>query len=159
MRYLKSYKLFESVSSKDIEIDINDIFSNISESVDNEFATEEELDTIEDILLPISDLGFSVEIHKNVMGQNEELETDSEVARIYIEKKDENEEWTNPYFITEDIIETIDRLVDYISQTNYVIDIDCIFQGSGYLGARDWSKVRELDHEIDYIKITIEYVD
>ncbi len=144
MKWLKKWLQFESVSSKDTT---------------EEFATEEELDTIEDILLPISDLGFSVEIHKNVMGQNEELETDSEVARIYIEKKDENEEWTNPYFITEDIIETIDRLVDYISQTNYVIDIDCIFQGSGYLGARDWSKVREINHEIDYIKIMIEYVD
>jgi hypothetical protein len=157
MRYLKSYKLFESVSSKDIEIDINDIFSNISESVDNEFATEEELDTIEDILLPISDLGFSVEIHKNVMGQNEELEADSEIARIYIEMKDD--EFGKPYMITEDMIETIDRLFDYVDAQGYKIDIDCIFQSSGYLGARDWSRVREINHEIDYIKIMIEYVD
>ena len=157
MRYLKSYKLFESVSSKDIEMDINDIFSDISESVDNEFATEEELDTIEDILLPIQDLGFSVEIHKNVMGQNEELEADSEIARIYIEMKDD--EWTKPYIITEDMIEVIDRLCDYVDNQGYVIDIDCIFQGSGYLSARDWSKVREINHEIDYIKIMIEYVD
>ncbi len=129
----------------------------IQESVDNEFATEEELDTIEDILLPISDLGFSVEIHKNVMGQNEELEADSEIARIYIEMKDD--EWTKPYIITEDMIEVIDRLCDYVDAQGYKIDIDCIFQGSGYLSARDWSKVREINHEIDYIKIMIEYVD
>ncbi len=134
-----------------------DSIRGIQESVDNEFATEEELDTIEDILLPISDLGFSVEIHKNVMGQNEELEADSEIARIYIEMKDD--EWTKPYIITDDMIEVIDRLVEYINQTNYVIDIDCIFKGSGYLSARDWSKVREINHEIDYIKIMIEYVD
>jgi len=134
-----------------------DSIRGIQESVDNEFATEEELDTIEDILLPIQDLGFSVEIHKNVMGQNAELEADSEIARIYIEMKDD--EWTKPYIITDDMIEAIDRLVEYINQTNYVIDIDCIFQGSGYLSARDWSKVREINHEIDYIKIMIEYVD
>jgi hypothetical protein len=129
----------------------------IKESVDNEFATEEQLDTVEDILLPISDLGFSVEIHKNVMGQNEELEIDSEIARIYIEMKDD--EWTKPYIITEDMIEVIDRLCDYVDAQGYVIDIDCIFKGSGYLSAHDWSKVREINHEIDYIKIMIEYVD
>jgi len=129
----------------------------IKESVDNEFATEEQLDTVEDILLPISDLGFSVEIHKNVMGQSEELENDSEIARIYIEMKDD--EWTKPYIITEDMIEVIDRLCDYVDAQGYVIDIDCIFKGSGYLSAHDWSKVREINHEIDYIKITIEYVD
>ena len=129
----------------------------IKESVDNEFATEEQLDTVEDILLPISDLGFSVEIHKNVMGQNEELENDSEIARIYIEMKDD--EWTKPYIVTEDMIEVIDRLCDYVDNQGYVIDIDCIFKGSGYLSAHDWSKVREINHEIDYIKIMIEYVD
>lgn len=144
MRYLKSYKLFESVSSN------------------GEFATEQQLDTIEDILLPINDAGFSVEIHKNIGGQNEELETDSEIARIYIEKKDPNGteyDGTIPYRITDDIKETINRLIDYVDSEGYVTDIDCIFQGSGYLGARDWSKVDEIDIEIDYIKITIEYVD
>ena len=153
-RSVKGKSRDESLSLLDQWIDS---IRGIQESVDNEFATEEELDTIEDILLPISDLGFYVEIHKNVMGQNEELEKDSEIARIYIEMKDD--ELTKPYIITEDMIEVIDRLCDYVDAQGYVIDIDCIFKGSGYLSARDWSKVREINHEIDYIKIMIEYVD
>ena len=139
-----------------------DSIRGIQESIRNEFATEDQLDTIEDILLPISDLGFSVEIHKNVMGQNEELESDSEIARIYIEMKD-NEfigiKKQKPYIITEDMIEVIDRLSDYVDNQGYIIDIDFIFICSVYLSAHDWSKVREINHEIDYIKITIEYVD
>jgi len=139
MRHLKSYKLFETNTE--------------------EFATEQELQNIEDILLPIEDSGYSVDIFKNIGGQEEELESDGQIAKIYIELKGEEEFITKPFMVSEDMIETIDRLIDYINQTNYIIDIDCIFMASGYLGARDWSKVRELNHEIDYIKILIEYID
>lgn len=106
MNYLKTYKLFES----------------------NEFATSDELDNIEDILLGIKDLDFSVEIHKNIAGGNEKLESESEIARIYIEKFDvygfSQESRECKYYPSKEFILTLQHLVSYVTEIGYNIEIE-----------------------------------
>ena len=154
MRYLKTYnKLFES----------------------NEFATSDELSTIEDILLDIKDLDFSVEIHKNIGGENEELEGESEVCRVYIEKfavygfsEDERECEYSP---SKEFISTLQHLVSYVREIDYNIEIESIHNSSvidrvssenSELSDKDvsvFSRYELNGTPISYMKITIAYKD
>ena len=154
MRYLKTYnKLFES----------------------SEFATSDELSTIEDILLDIKDLDFSVEIHKNIGGENEELEGESEVCRVYIEKfavygfsEDERECEYSP---SKEFISTLQHLVSYVREIDYNIEIESIHNSSvidrvssenSELSDKDvsvFSRYELNGTPISYMKITIAYKD
>lgn len=154
MRYLKTYnKLFES----------------------SEFATSDELSTIEDILLDIKDLDFSVEIHKNIGGENEELEGESEVCRVYIEKfavygfsEDERECEYSP---SKEFISTLQHLVSYVREIDYNIEIESIHNSSvidrvssenSELSDKDvsvFSRYELNGTPISYVKITITYKD
>ena len=154
MRYLKTYnKLFES----------------------SEFATSDELSTIEDILLDIKDLDFSVEIHKNIGGENEELESESEVCRVYIEKfavygfsEDERECEYSP---SKEFISTLQHLVSYVREIDYNIEIESIHNSSvidrvssenSELSDKDvsvFSRYELNGTPISYVKITITYKD
>lgn len=154
MRYLKTYnKLFES----------------------NDFATSDELSTIEDILLDIEDLDFRVEIHKNIGGENEELEAESEVCRVYIEKfavygfsEDERECEYSP---SKEFISTLQHLVSYVREIDYNIEIESIHNSSvidrvssenSELSDKDvsvFSRYELNGTPISYIKITITYKD
>jgi hypothetical protein len=151
MRYLKTYnKLFES----------------------SEFATSDELSTIEDILLDIKDLDFRVEIHKNIGGENEELEGESEVCRVYIEKfavygfSDEPREVK--YYPTDEFVLALQHLISYVDK-NYDIEIEsiCDSQCIDHLSSKSEDGLIENDVRIigdykapiDYIKIIISYKD
>jgi hypothetical protein len=154
MRYLKTYnKLFES----------------------NEFATSDELSTIEDILLDIKDLDFSVEIHKNIGGENEELESESEVCRVYIEKFDvygfSEDERECEYSPSKEFISTLQHLVSYVREIDYNIEIESIHNSSvidrvssenSELSDKDvsvFSRYELNGTPISYVKITITYKD
>ena len=154
MRYLKTYnKLFES----------------------SEFATSDELSTIEDILLDIKDLDFSVEIHKNIGGENEELESESEVCRVYIEKfavygfSEDGRECE--YSPSKEFISTLQHLVSYVREIDYNIEIESIHNSSvidrvssenSELSDKDvsvFSRYELNGTPISYVKITITYKD
>jgi hypothetical protein len=151
MRYLKTYsKLFES----------------------NEFATSDELNNIEEILLDIKDLDFSVEIHKNVGGENEELESESEIARIYIEQFAvygfSQEERECEYYPSKEFISTLQHLVSYVNEIGYNIEIESIHNSSVIdRVSSEKSEINDTDllvfeyksAPISYIKITITYKD
>ena len=154
MKHIKTYnKLFES----------------------NEFATSDELSTIDDILLDIKDLDFRVEIHKNIGGENEELESESEVCRVYIEKfavygfsEDERECEYSP---SKEFISTLQHLVSYVREIDYNIEIESIHNSSvidrvssenSELSDKDvsvFSRYELNGTPISYIKITITYKD
>ena len=148
MRYLQKYKLFES----------------------NEFATSDELDNIEDILLGIKDLDFSVEIHKNIAGENEKLESESEIARIYIEKFDvygfSQEARECKYYPGKEFILTLQHLVSYVTEIGYNIEIESIHNSSvvdkvssenGDVNDDDLLVFEYKANPISYIKIIISY--
>lgn len=154
MRYIKTYsKLFES----------------------NDFATSDELDNIEEILLDIKDSDFSVEIHKNTGGENEHLESESEIARIYIEKFAvygfSQEERECKYSPSKEFISTLQHLVSYVTEIGYNIEIesiddshiiDRISSEDGELNDSDvsvFSKYELENQPINYIKIIITYKD
>lgn len=159
MRYLKTYnKLFES----------------------DEFATSDELDNIEEILLNIEDLNLYVEIHKNVGGENEELESESEIARVYIEKSNEfdftpeEREFgryspdENAYFPNKEFISTLQHLTSYVTEIGYNIEIESVHRS--HIIDRVSSEDNEISDDdllvfeykaapISYIKIIITYKD
>lgn len=151
MRYLKTYrKLFES----------------------SEFATADELDNIEEILFNIKDLDFDVEIHKNVGGEDEELESESEIARVYIEQFDtygfELEKRECKYYPSKEFISTLQHLVSYVSEIGYNIEIESIDDSS--VIDRVSSEDKDISDDdllvfeyksapISYIKIIITYKD
>ena len=151
MRYLKTYnKLFES----------------------NEFATSDELSTIEEILLDIEDLDFRVEIHKNIGGENEELESESEVCRVYIEKFAvygfSEEERECEYYPSKEFISTLQHLVSYVTEVGYNIEIESIHNSSvidrvssedGVVNDTDILVFEYKSAPISYIKIIITYKD
>jgi len=145
MKYLKKYKIFES----------------------DEFATTDELDTIEEILLDIKDLDLFVDVNKNIGGENEELESESEIARIYIENYDSNGDPVE-YYPNKDFIFTLQHLVSYVIGIGYNIEIESIHNSSiidrvssedGVVNDTDILVFEYKSAPISYIKIIITYKD
>lgn len=152
--------LFERVSKE----------TKIYESNKRKYATEKELDTIEQILFGIEDLDFDVEIHKNIGGENKRLEISSEVCRVYIENfavygfSSERREcnFTPDY----EFISTLKHLVSYVDEIEYDIKIESVLDSEvkdnfnskyGELSDSDVEKFEQSD--ISYIMITISYKD
>ena len=110
MRYIKSYQIFESS--------------------DHRFATSDELNTIEDILLGIKDQDYEVEIHRNVNGDNPKLEEESEVCRIYIEKFAifgfSPERRKCSFIPDEEFLSVLQHLVRYVDEIDYDITIESV---------------------------------
>ena len=102
MRYLKTYKIFEDNSNKEV------------------------LDNIEDIFREIEDLGFKVEAS---LSKPWTKESDDEVMRIYIEKFDvygfSQEERECKYYPTDEFVSALLHLISYVSESNldYRIEI------------------------------------
>lgn len=150
MKHLKTYKIFESVEHR--------------------FATQDELMTIEDILINIEDLDFEVQIHKNVGGSDDKMEQDSEVCRVYIEKFAvfgfSQEERECEYSPDEEFISVLQHLVSYVKEVDYDIEIESIHNSESI------DKINSEDGDLDdndilvfiekpisYIKIIISYKD
>ena len=150
MRYIKTYKIFESNKKK--------------------HATEKELDTIDQILFGIEDLDFDVEIHKNIGGQNKRLEISSEVCRIYIEKfsvygfSPERRECN--FTPDSEFISTLKHLVSYVDEIEYDIKIQSVLDSevkdsfnSKYCELSDSDIEKFGQSDISYVMITISYKD
>lgn len=91
MKYLNTYKIFESSKEKE----------------DNSFGyTEQMLNVLKDMLLPIRDLGYNSYIQDN---------TENWVIRIltYLEKK--------TFTVNEDVLYDFDRIVYYLESENYSV--------------------------------------
>ena len=145
MRYLKTYKIFEDNSNKEV------------------------LDNIEDIFREIEDLGFKVEAS---LSKPWTKESDDEVMRIYIEKFDvygfSQEERECKYYPTEEFVLALQHLISYVGQ-DYDIEIEiiCDSQCIDHLSSKsedglienDVRIIGDYEAPIDYIKIIITYKD
>ena len=145
MRYLKTYKIFEDNSNKEV------------------------LDNIEDIFREIEDLGFKVEAS---LSKPWTKESDDEVMRIYIEKFDvygfSDEPRPLPYIPGQEFVLALQHLISYVSQ-DYDIEIEsiCNSQCIDHLSSKSEDGLIENDVRIigdykvpiDYIKIVISNKD
>lgn len=140
MKYLKTYKLFESNSNKEV------------------------LDNIEEIFREIEDLGFKVESYKNIDGSDEGMESDDEVMRIWIEKFDtygfSDEERECKYYPTGEFVGALLHLTSYVTESNleYRIEIHDDSQVVDVVSSDDEiENMINWEYPIDYIKIIISY--
>jgi hypothetical protein len=140
MKYLKTYKLFESNSNKEV------------------------LDNIEEIFREIEDLGFKVESYKNIDGSDEGMESDDEVMRIWIEKFDtygfSDEERECKYYPTGEFVGALLHLTSYVTESNleYRIEIHDDSQVVDVVSSDDEiENMINWEYPIDYIKIIVSY--
>lgn len=112
MKYLKTYKLFESDHQNSLSMD-HDSLSDISENL-----TEDFLSDIHDIVLDIEDSGLSIEKYKVV----HDLETGrshdgTDKIKIRIVKK--NGQFWDRYTINQEISDTLERLNEYVKRLGW----------------------------------------
>jgi len=151
MKYLKRYKIFESHPDKSF-------FDNIS-----------------DILEPIKDDGFYVEIHNND-GSDELMESEGECVRVYIERPDSSgdsfsfnnpnttrETLTKPYMTNDVILDSIQHLLSYVLESDYELSFEAISESHIVASEEYPGSKYDLDgiflflnkSPIDYIRLTI----
>ena len=135
MRHLKTYKIFESDSNKEM------------------------LDNIEDIFREIEDLGFKVEYNRGGVGEVTSIYI--EKFDVYGFSQEERE---CKYYPTEEFVLALQHLISYVSQ-DYDIEIEsiCDSQCIDHLSSKSEDGLIENDARIigdykapiDYIKIII----
>ena len=135
MRYLKTYKIFEDNSNKEV------------------------LDNIEDIFREIEDLGFKVEYNRGGVGEVTRIYI--EKFAVYGFSQEERE---CKYHPTEEFVLALQHLISYVSQ-DYDIEIEiiCDSQCIDHLSSKSEDGLIENDVRIigdyktpiDYIKIII----
>ena len=142
MKHLKTYKLFESNSNKEV------------------------LDNIEEIFREIEDLGFKVESHKNIDGSDEGMESEDEVMRIWIEKFDvygfSQEERECKYYPTDEFVSALLHLISYVSESNLDYRIEIVDDSQVVDVVSTESEIENMinwEYPIDYIKIIVSYRD
>ena len=139
MRYLKTYKIFEDNSNKEV------------------------LDNIEDIFREIEDLGFKVEYNRGGVGEVTRIYI--EKFAVYGFSQEERE---CKYYPTEEFVLALQHLISYVSQ-DYDIEIEsiCNSQCIDHLSSKSEDGLIENDATIignykvpiDYIKIVISNKD
>ena len=139
MRYLKTYKIFEDNSNKEV------------------------LDNIEDIFREIEDLGFKVEYNRGGVGELTRIYI--EKFDVYGFSQEERE---CKYYPTEEFVLALQHLISYVSQ-DYDIEIEsiCDSQCIDHLSSKSEDGLIENDVRIigdykapiDYIKIVISQKD
>ena len=139
MRYLKTYKIFESDSNKEI------------------------LDNIEDIFREIEDLGFKVEYNRGGVGEVTRIYI--EKFAVYGFSQEERE---CKYYPSEEFVLALQHLISYVSQ-DYDIEIEsiCDSQCIDHLSSKsedglienDVRIIGDYEAPIDYIKIVISQKD
>ena len=94
MKHLKSYQIFEAISE------------NLDESSSNESHTDDIIENIKDILLPINDMGYDINVN-HYIGDTIQL-----IIRVvtYIDK---------PLSITDEVKDEFMRLGDYLQSEGY----------------------------------------
>jgi hypothetical protein len=139
MKHLKTYKLFESNSNKEL------------------------LDNIEDIFREIEDLGFKVEYNRGGVGEVTRIYI--EKFAVYGFSQEERE---CKYYPTDEFVLTLQHLISYVSE-DYNIEIEsiCDSQCIDHLSSKSEDGLIENDVRIigdykapiDYIKIVISNKD
>ena len=139
MRYLKTYKIFEDNSNKEV------------------------LDNIEDIFREIEDLGFKVEYNRGGVGEVTRIYI--EKFAVYGFSQEERE---CKYHPTEEFVLALQHLISYVGQ-DYDIEIEiiCDSQCIDHLSSKsedglienDVRIIGDYEAPIDYIKIIITYKD
>ena len=141
MRYLKKYKLFESLGR----------ITN-SPIIRESNSSKEVLNNIEEIFLEIQDIGFRVEYNRGGV---------DELLKIYIEKFETYgvaDERDVKYYPTEEFVSAFLHLVSYVKESNLdyrieIIDdsqvVDVISTESEIENIINWK------YPIDYIKVII----
>lgn len=138
MKYLKTYKIFETDSNKEV---LNEV-----------------LNDIEEIFREISDIGFRVEYDRgSVLGGNMGVD---ELLKIYIEKFDGflDESIDIKYYPTEEFVNAFLHLTSYVNESNldYRIEIIDDMELMGVISTE--SQIENMinwAYPIDYIKVII----
>jgi len=141
MRYLKKYKLFESLGR----------ITN-SPIIRESNSSKEVLNNIEEIFLEIQDIGFRVEYNRGGV---------DELLKIYIEKFETYgvaDERDVKYYPTEEFVNAFLHLVSYVKESNldYRIEIIDDSQVIDVISTEnEIENIVNLNSPIDYIKVII----
>lgn len=119
MKHLKTYNIFESVYKPQIlQTRIESIEDNISQ-------VEEITQTIKDILLPISDMGYNISVTDNTYNSGPLYKSPDEFTIRVVSYVDK------PLEITDDIKDEFIRMVDYLESLGFnSFEALCVTTGS-----------------------------
>jgi hypothetical protein len=116
MRYLKTYKLFEELPWVD-GVYKHEEGSTQKRVADKIKEVEEITQTIKDILLPISDMGYDISVRDNAYDSGPIYKSPTEfIIRIVLYTD-------NPLEINEEVKDEFDRLNDYLEPLGFTLNI------------------------------------
>lgn len=149
MKYIKSY----TESLRDLIDYKDDLYKKESDFIEE----------VEDIILPIKDEGFDIDVNKNERSSDEFMESEGELIRFYIEKS-VNDIETKSYHPTEEFIDTFNHLVSFIKENNYTCSMELVGEGGGTISENEcvaYSEFGEDDMTLEGlldIKAPINYI-
>ena len=149
MKYIKSY----TESLRDLIDYKDDLYKKESDFIEE----------VEDIILPIKDEGFDIDVNKNERSSDEFMESEGELIRFYIEKS-VNDIETKSYHPTEEFIDTFNHLVSFIKENNYTCSMELVGEGGGTISENEcvaYSEFGEDDMTVEGlldIKAPINYI-
>lgn len=108
MKFIKSYKVFESVK--------NNIFENIKDMPKSRGYIEQMLEILKELLLPIKDLGYKPYIQDDTENFGPHFKEPTELIIRILTYLDEE-----PLEVTEDIIYDFDRINYYLKSEGYSV--------------------------------------
>jgi len=119
----------------------------------NESFNEESdlISDIEDILLPIGDEGFDIDINKNLNSSDEFMESEGELTRFYVEKAVSPLE-TKPYKPTDTFIDTFEHLVSYLEERGYDCSMELVGDNGGTISENDCVAYSEFSEDCMSVK-------
>ena len=135
-------------------------------SFNESFDNSEELNffsDVEDILLEIKDEDFDVNISKNINSSDEFMESEGELARIYIEKS-LNDIETKPYKPTDTFISSLQHLLSLSKENGYDCSMELVGESGGTISENEcvaYSEFEEDDMTVEElldIKAPINYI-
>jgi len=118
---------------------------------------------VEDILLPIEDEDFSVQINKNEDSSDELMESEGELIRIYVEKSINDLE-TESYRTSDIFIQTFNQLLSFSQEKGYDCSMELVGENGGTISENEciaYSEFSEDDMTIEELldlKAPINYI-
>ena len=149
MKYIKSY----TESLRDLIDYKDDLYKKESDFIEE----------VEDIILPIKDEGFDIDVNKNERSSDEFMESEGEIIRFYIEKAVDDIE-TKSYHPTEEFIDTLSHLVSFIEENEYTCSMELVGENGGTISENEciaYSEFSEDDMTVEElldIKSPINYI-
>lgn len=116
---------------------------SFNESFNEEFDL---ISDIEDILLPIKDEGFNIDISKNLNSSNDFMESEGELTRFYVEKTVSPLE-TKPYKPTDTFTDTFEHLVSYLKERGYDYSMELVGDNGGTISENDCVAYSEFEED------------